>query len=60
MSQAHDTDPIARMSSRILQVRPDYDAALESALAFRRQGILLGPPQRQADQRAAASLKLRS
>ncbi len=35
LSQAHDTDPIVRMSSRILQIRPDYYAALESAQAFR-------------------------
>jgi Fic family protein len=35
LSQAHNTDPIVRMSTRILQVRPEYYAALESAQAFR-------------------------
>jgi Fic family protein len=42
LSQAHDSDPIVRMSSRILQVRPDYYAALESAQAFR-QGLDITP-----------------
>lgn len=34
LSQAYDSDPIVRMSTRILQVRPDYYAALEAAQAF--------------------------
>lgn len=34
LSQAHNTDPIVRMSTRILQVRPDYYSALEEAQAF--------------------------
>jgi len=42
LSQAHGTDPIVRMSSRILQVRPDYYAALASAQAFR-QGLDITP-----------------
>jgi Fic family protein len=42
LSQAHNTDPIVRMSSRILQVRPDYYVALASAQAFH-QGLDITP-----------------
>lgn len=35
LAQEPTAAPLARMSRRILQVRPDYDAALEPAQAFR-------------------------
>lgn len=34
LTQAYNSDPIVRMSTRILRVRPDYYAALEAAQAF--------------------------
>ena len=42
LAQEPTAAPLARMSKRILQVRPDYDAALEQAQAFR-QGLDVTP-----------------
>ena len=42
LTQERAGDPLARMSTRILQVRPEYYAALEQAQAFR-QGLEVTP-----------------